>query len=145
MSLSNPPVVIGEALRELDTCEWLKITATHVSAARYKTRAEMRMLSRDDLNKPHAMKQCDVQIRRKKSESFEAMLIRAAGLVRAGHLPTVRVPPLTNKDRCACGATTHDLKWNDQLQQRMCPKCVQAWAVAARNNDMAPTTGGAKH
>lgn len=139
---------IAEALRELERCDWLKITGNHVSASRWKTRAQMSMMTRDEYERdPHAFRECSVSTRRKKSESFEELLIRAATLVRAGHKPTIRVPPQTNKDRCACGADNkgHGLEWNQQLQQRMCRKCSIAWANAAMHNDMMPASNGEEH
>lgn len=38
-------MTISEALRELETCDWLKISAHHVSASRWKARAERLMLA----------------------------------------------------------------------------------------------------
>lgn len=135
-------MTIGEALVELDGCDWLKINGSRsLTATKYKTRAQLAMLTRDDFNNNrNALHLADVHTRRKKGESFEGFLIRAAEMVRAGHLPTRRVPPLKPAERCACGSETRDLIWNDQLQQRMCRACVSAWMNAAATNDLGQVT-----
>jgi hypothetical protein len=115
-------MTLSEALIELDTCEWLKISNTSVHASRWSRKG----------HGPDA----NVQIRRKKGESFEQMIIRAASLVQAGHQPTHRVPPRTSAEKCACGRKTFDLVWVEQLKQRLCRPCAVAWHGAAKNNDM---------
>lgn len=124
---------ISDALNELDMCDFLKVTKTSIHASRWAR-------TRGGYGPPDGMapKDADVMIRRRKSESFEAMLLRAAGLVRAGHRPTIRVPTLTSADRCACGRQGHDLTlaWNSQLHQWLCRSCMAGWATAGRNNDM---------
>ncbi|MFA6047103.1 MAG: hypothetical protein WC718_19130 [Phycisphaerales bacterium] len=131
---------IVAALIVLEHCDWLKITQRHVSASKWKSRAEMSFVRGDPSINPYPLKSAEVSIRRKKSETFESLLIRAASLVEAGHVPVVRVPPQTSADRCQCGTTSHDLIWNDQLHQRVCRRCYAAWASAANTNDIGPTT-----
>lgn len=130
---------VSEALELLSGCDWLKITENHVSASRWKTREQMAMLPRADLNRPNAIYAANVSTRRKKHESFEALLIRAAEMVRSGHVPVSRVPQRKPKEQCACGSATTDLVWAYQLKQRVCRKCAAAWDSAAKNNDMRPT------
>lgn len=107
-----------DAIGELDTCRFLKITRTSIHAARWSIGLA-----------------ANVTVRRKKNEMFYAMVLRAAALVRAGHRPVRRVPPLTRSDSCACGRNC-DLIWNEQLKQRLCRRCSVAWSRAAKNNDM---------
>ena len=133
-------MTISEALKVLDECNWLKVNTSHVSAARYHSRTHLAFQSREELLKPDSMYFANVLIRRKKGETFEGMLVRAATLVEAGHLPKERVPPASHKDVCACGENAR-LSWHYQLKQRVCPRCSLKWDTAARNNDMRPTTG----
>lgn len=135
-------MTISEALKVLEACNWLKITGTHhVTASLYRSRAELSMLTREQLQDPNSMHKAHVQTRRAKGESFEGMLVRAATLVAAGRLPKVRVPPQKASERCVCGSTSTDLTWNQQLKQRVCRRCEQAWITAANNNDIRPTKG----
>lgn len=140
-SVLGTTMSISEALRELDACNWLKVSARHVSASKYKTHAELWMLSAEDRRNRNSIYHADVTVRRKKSETFEELLVRAATMVRSGYVPKTRVPPKKFQERCACGSPDCDLAWNPQLNQRMCRKCSSAWAVAARHNDMAPVQG----
>ena len=119
-------MTISAAIEVLERCNWLKLSQTHVSAARWKLNSAVR---------------AHVAVRKRKGESLEMLLIRAATLVEANHMPTRRVPPLTSTDRCACGAQTHDLVFNQQLKQRVCRRCDARWITAAFYNDMAPTYG----
>lgn len=134
-------MTIGEALEVFDRCNWFKLgpSKQHVTASLYRSRAELqfialsRQVTADDLHK------ADVSTRRKKGESLEAFLIRAATMVEAGHQPTRRErPTLTNGHKCACGASGFDLRYNDKLKQFLCRRCDAMWATAGRNNDIGP-------
>jgi len=131
----------SEALTVLEECAWLKVTANHVSATKYRSRVELAMLSRADLSHPYSMYKAHVQTRRAKGETFEGLLVRAATLIASGHLPKVRVPPQRAAERCMCGSDSRDLTWNQQLKQRVCPRCERAWRTAANNNDIRATNG----
>lgn len=117
-----------EALRVLEGCNWLKVSATSVHAVVWRSRG-------DRTKRP-----ADVQVRLRRGETLSGLLRRAAGLVLAGHQPTRRVPPVTPLDRCACGVAG-DLVWVEDVKRRMCRRCASAWITAARHNDMRPTEG----
>lgn len=107
-----------------------------------KTRAELSMLTRRQYIEggPSVMYRADVKTRRKKGETFEVFLIRAAEMVVSGHLPKVRVPRPKPLDQCSCGRRD-DLVWQYQLKQRVCRRCAALWEQAARSNDMRPVSG----
>lgn len=134
-------MTISEALVILDGCNWLKVSARHVSASKWLTRSQMAFLTREQLSGENGMYEAHVQTRRAKGESFEGLLIRAATLVQVGHKPKVRVPVRTSTERCACGSESSDLTWVAQLNQRVCRRCEYAWRTAAKNNDIRATNG----
>ncbi len=133
---------IEQALMVLERCDFLKVHATSVHASKSRTYDEARacIASGMDRDDPRVFREANVMIRRKKLESFEAMLVRAAELVFAGHQPTVRVPTLTSRDACRCGSTTR-LSWHSQLKQHVCERCSNAWSTAANVNDMPKPVG----
>ena len=133
-------MTISEALAVLEGCKWLKLSATHVAACNYKSRAEMSMLTRKQMDDPSCIYKASVLIRKSKGQTLEAMLIRAAKMIRAGHVPKIRRPPPKHTDRCACGANSH-LAWNEQLKARVCRRCDGAWRRAALINDMPAAKG----
>lgn len=133
-------MTISEALAVLNECRWLKVSPNHVRACRYRSRAELYMLTPEQRTNPKALYKADVMVRRAKGETLEALLIRAAMLVQAEHVPAPSRPAPKSSDRCACGSQDH-LRWNQQVKQRLCARCDAAWNTAARHNDMPPSIG----
>lgn len=145
MTTGNAQMTTSEALLVLEDCDWLKVTQRHVTAVKRHTLDELRMMTREQLAR--SFYKAYVSIRRTKRESFEGLLVRAAEMVAAGHMPKIRVPALTSEDVCACGSKgdAKGLAWNQQLQRRLCRRCDAAWARAADNNDMRPVTLTGQH
>jgi hypothetical protein len=139
-------MTIDEALTVLEGCDWLKITQQHVSASKWKTANERMFLNIKPFDDVNCLYDAKVSIRRKSTDSFAALLIRAAELVQAKHVPTAKTPAKTSADRCMCGSESRDLVWNDQLKHRLCRRCSAAWDTAAMHNDLiGPTTTDSKH
>lgn len=138
-AVASCTAVIGlsEALRELQSCDWLKITGTHVTASRWKSQERLRAEFIDTGVMPSSFHECAVRVRRGKSESLEALLIRAGALVKAGYVPPVRTPVVEQTDRCAC-SSREGLRWNRQLETHLCQKCERAWDTASQHHDLAP-------
>lgn len=100
-------MTLERATEILDDVRWLRLSPRGITANNYDEPA------------------CRVQIRRRRGETFAAMMIRAAELVDAGFIPTDRPDDIFAM--CVCGASAgramRRIKgWNEWL----CKECREA-------------------
>lgn len=117
-------MTLAAALAELESCQRLRITQAAVAAWRWRTAG----------GRPY----CRVLVRRGRTETLGAMLVRAARLAAAGHVPRRSRRPVERHGPCACG---RGLAVRAVAGAgRMCGRCARQWALAARD-DMGGAPG----